>query len=186
MNVYLFQAEVVKSGWRYPISPQKKQAWHRNCYNSNAHHTLFIYWQDVLDYSEPHCITIYGKCHMVLLFDKMWHDMSETSITKVRRHFSPEQFQHSITCMNVLAYFPYVLDTLLIPFFFSRQQGDTLVMPNGIQMEPTRWSQLHFTTDDHATDHIPHLGIVVIELRYNQVYYDNNRLLKYASQWKSL
>jgi len=59
-------------------------------------------------------------------------------------------------------------------------------MPNEIQMEPTRWCQLHFPTDDHATDHIPHLGIVVIELRYNQVYYDNNRLLKYVSQWKSL
>lgn len=136
MNVYLFQAEVVKSGWRYPISPQKKQAWHRNCYNSNAHHTLFIYWQDVLDYSEPHCITIYGKCHMVLLFDKMWHDMSETSITKVRRHFSPEQFQHSITCMNVLAYFPYVLDTLLIPFFFL----DSKEILWSCQME-SRWSQ---------------------------------------------
>jgi predicted SprT family Zn-dependent metalloprotease len=59
-------------------------------------------------------------------------------------------------------------------------------MPNGIQMEPTRWSQLHFPTDNHPTEHISHMGIVVIELRHYQVYYDNNRLLKYASQWKSL
>lgn len=59
-------------------------------------------------------------------------------------------------------------------------------MPNGIQIEPTKWSQLHFPTDYHATDNIPHLGIVVTELRYNNVYYDNNRLIKYASQWKSL
>jgi len=131
------------------------------------HTTLFIHWQDVLDYSEPLYITIHGKCHTVLLLDKVWHNMSETSITKVWCHFSPEQFQHYVSHRNVLAYFPYVADTSLIAFFFSRQQGDTLVMPNGIQMEPTRWSQFHFPTDDHATDHIPHLGFVVTELRYN-------------------
>jgi len=36
-------------------------------------------------------------------------------------------------------------------FLFSRQQGGTLVMPNGNQMKTTRWPQLHFPTDDHAT-----------------------------------
>jgi hypothetical protein len=42
-----------------------------------------------------------------------------------------------------------------------------------------------FSNCDHANDHIPHLGIVVIELRYNQVYYDITGI-KYASKWESL
>jgi len=82
------------------------------------HTTVFIHMQGVLDYSEPPYITIHGKCHTVLLFEKVWHNMYETSITKVWCHFFPEQFQHSITLRNALEYFPYVVDKSLTSFFF--------------------------------------------------------------------